>query len=162
VATLVQEMKQSSIDAKITVIPYRMGATMQRYTASVSTWLHHVSSSLFAALRWCDRSPAGIIQYNVSGQATTTGVTNASNPQHHQDPVHLMACVHRGHNDRVLLQVDAHAIRNDQALFSLLRTQITQRRNRLLRAVCCRSIQEILFSKVSGPIVIDYTRRKLT
>jgi hypothetical protein len=154
-------MKQSSVDAEITVIPYRMGATIQRYTARVSMWLHHVSSSFLAALRWRNRNPAGIIQYNVSGQATATGVTNAGNPQQHQKPVHLMACVHHGHDDRVLLQVDVHAIRNDQALFSLLRTQITQRRNRLIRAVCCRSIQGIFFSKVSEPIVIEHTEQKL-
>jgi hypothetical protein len=69
-----------------------------------------------------------------------------------------MSCVHRNLKEPVLLQVDVHAINNDQALFNLLRNQITSRRNRLLSALSCRSIQEIFFSKVSRPIAIEHTK----
>jgi hypothetical protein len=159
---LVRGMRQSLPDAKITVIPFHTGPTVQKYTKRVPIWFRRISSALFASSPWHNRPSAGLPRHNVSGTATTASTTNAGNPQQHESSVHLMCCVHSSHDDSMLRQIDVHAVKNDKALFSLLRNQITQRRNRLLCALSCRSIQGIFFSKVSIPIVIEHIKRKLT
>jgi hypothetical protein len=151
-------MKQSLIDAKITVSPYRTGAAVQQYTARVSMWMHHISSSLLAAFSSHNKTRTGLPLHNAGSTATAAGSTNGTNTQQHRDPVHLMCCVHRSHNNPVLHQVEVHGIRTDQALFYLLRNEIT-RYNRLHRASSCRSIQGIFFSKVSRPSRVDHTSK---
>ena len=145
-------MRQSLLGVKTTVVPYRAGLEIQRYTVRFSTWLHRASSSVSALLSWHKRNHTGLPHHNVHGTAMASGVGSAYRPQQQQSILHLMACVHQTRDDTVLLQNDIRIISNDRALFHFLRSRISQRRNRLLRAVSCRSIKGIFFSKVSAPI----------
>ena len=133
----------------ITVVSSEYGFAVQQYTTKISTWLHHVSSRILASLPWGIRKKAGLPHHNAGGTAAATYTTPPGNSQQHFNPVHLMSCVHNSRTDPVLRQTDIRNIKNDQALFSLLKTQIAHRRNRLLRILSCRSIQGVLFTKVS-------------
>ena len=145
-------IRQSLPCVKTTVVSYRAGLDIQRYTVRFSTWIHRVSSSVLALLSWQNRKHMGLPHHNVHGSGMASGIVNTSNPQQHQSSLHLMACVHHARDDTVLLQNDVRIISNDRALFHFLRSRILHRRNRLLRAVSCRSIKGIFFSKVSASL----------
>jgi len=100
----------------------------------------------------------GLPHHNVHGTATTSGIVDTSNFQQQQRSLNLMTCVHQTRDDTVLLQNDVRIINNDRALFHFLRSGISHRRNRLLRAVSCRSIKGIFFSKVSASFPPNYLR----
>ena len=155
-------MRQSSVDAKITVTPYHPGITTQRYTASMSRWLHHVGSDLLAIFRWSNPNSQGLVQYSTGSAANTTGITQPGIPPQQLNTVHLMSCVHRTRDDPILLQIDVHGIETDQALFQLLKTQVLQRHNRLYRTVSCRSIVGIHFTKASELTMIKHIEHALT
>ena len=155
-------IRQFLPNVKTTVVTYRAGLRIQRYTVRFSTWLNRVSSGVLARLSWHNRNQTGLPHHNVQGTAMTSGIVNTSNPQQQQSSLHLMACVHQTRDDTVLLQNDVRIISNDRALFDFLRSRISQRRNRLLRAVSCRSIKGIFFSKVSAPTAARFIYHLLT
>lgn len=145
---MVQELRQSLPDVNITVIPYRAGSAFQQYNARVSPWVRQIISSLLIAFRWHHPSHKGLPRHNSPSMSLTPGFIAPSASQQ-QNTLHLMTCVHRTRGDTSLLQNDICAISNDRALFNFLRSKISQRRNRLLLALSCRSIIGIFFSKVS-------------
>jgi hypothetical protein len=149
-------MQRSLPGLEMTIVSHNVGFVVQQYTARVSTWLQRITSSVLSALSWHNRNSVGLPHHNVGGTVTTTSTTPPSNPQQHINTVHLMSCVHRSRNDPVLLPIDAHTIRNDQALFTLLRARIVQRRNCFMRILSCRSIQGTFFTKVSQPAQIAH------
>ena len=152
IGTLVEAMQQALPDANITVVRYQRGSENQRYTGGILTWLLRISRSVLRAFKWQSRDQTGLPRHNGGGIAMATVVPNTSGP-HQQPTLHLMACVHRTRNNTVLLQNNVSSIDNDRALFSILKSRISRRRNRMLRAISCRSIQGIFFSKVSKPII---------
>jgi len=162
VAALVEEMRQSSLDAKITVTPYHPGIATQRYTASVSRWLRHTGSDLLALFRWRDANSQGLVQYSTGSAANMVSTANPVMPLQQLNTIHLMSCVHRTRDDPMLLQIDIHGVATDQALFQLLKTQILQRHNRLYRTVSCRSIVGIHFTKASELTMIKHIEHALT
>ena len=146
---MLQDVRQSLPNIKTTVVPYQSGFDVQQYTITVSTWLRHVSSRIFTAVSWHSGNHTGLPQHNTGSTVTPSGLGNVGSPQQQHGSLHLMACVHRSREDTVLLQNDVRTISNDRALFTFLRSQISQRRNRLLLVLSCRSIKGIYFSKVS-------------
>jgi hypothetical protein len=68
-----------------------------------------------------------------------------------RESMHLMLCMPRGRYSRTLHQVAMDDIKNDKALFHFLRLPIAQHRGFLRTILSLRSIQEIIFVKVSDP-----------
>jgi len=150
---MAQEMRQSLPEANITVVRYQRGSENQRYTGGILTWFFRISRSVLRAFKWPSQDQTGLPRHNGGGMAMATGVSNASGPQQQSTTLHLMACVHRTRDETVLLQNDVSFIDNDRALFSILKSRVSKRRNRMLLALSCRSIQGIFFSNVSEPSI---------
>jgi hypothetical protein len=62
--------------------------------------------------------------------------------------LHLMSCVHRNWEHRILLQGRVEHIKTDLELFVFLKTQVRQRRCRMMRMLSCRKIQGVHFTMV--------------
>ena len=159
---LVQEMRQSSGDVKITVAPYHSSIAAQRYTVNVSTWFRRAGNALRATFRWRNSNLPSLVQHNASNITTAANTTNSGVPMQQLNTVHLMCCVYRTRDDPTLLQIDIRDIATDQALFQLLKTRILQRHSRLYRTVSCRSIVGIHFTKVSVLTMIKHIKYRLT
>lgn len=144
---LVQEMRRSLPDVKITATPYHPRVPVQQYNGRIPEWVRNISSKLSAGFQWQNKRPPSLIpQYNLG---TMPAVVNTGLPQQPPVALHLMSCIHRSRNHAVLLQNELGSIGTDPVLFEFLKARIAQRRSRLRLALSCRSIQGVSFTKVS-------------
>ncbi|KNG49877.1 hypothetical protein DDE82_001577 [Stemphylium lycopersici] len=155
IQALIRNIQHSLADTTINAVSYNERTKVQQYTGRFSTWIKVVYQRIADVLSWRYRRPIGLPHHNARNAASTTPIAaGGQSPRQQQPPKHqstfdLMSCVHSSGEDIVLLQHDLRGIGNDLSLFDLLKQKILLRRNRILLALSCRSIQGIYFSKVS-------------
>jgi hypothetical protein len=140
------EQMQRAMGVKTAIASYGSQVPTQKYTFRSPKWARDAYRKATSGLGWhtqCTTLP----KHNSGTTASSSITPNTGAPQ--QDTLHLMSSVHRTRDHTVLLQDNLETIKNDRTLFLHLKTRLSRRRNPLLLALSCRSIEGIFFTKVS-------------
>lgn len=135
------------MEATITIIPSDEGDVPSSGHWHFPPLKHHIARRIKNIIRWGKSIRGPVLpEYN--------------NPQLEDEPqstdlalistswLHLLSCVHRNWEHRILLQGRVEHIKTDLELFAFLKTQVGQRRRRMMRILSCRKVQGIHFTMV--------------
>jgi hypothetical protein len=121
--------------------------TSRKYMNAYIYVLLEAAKELISQIRDDDMVPASWIytaMLNVDASEMSTNI-----PPLLRESMHLMLCMPRGRYSRTLHQVAMDDIKNNKALLHFMRLPIAQHRGFLRTILSLRSIQEIMFVKVS-------------
>ncbi|KAF1831737.1 hypothetical protein BDW02DRAFT_38240 [Decorospora gaudefroyi] len=144
-AALTREMHLST-GADITMASYSPQSSTQRYTFRYPSWMRVVYRKVFSRLAGLYQRSSSLPHHNDNNTVSKTPDGSAS-PTLKQNTHHLMSSVHHSRDHTVLLQDQIETIMNDRALFDFLKQRLSRRRNRILLALSCRSIESVFFTK---------------
>jgi hypothetical protein len=150
VEELTEKMSRST-SAKFAVTSYSKASTNQSWTFKAPVWARQIAGvSSFAQAR-TSNSTGCLPQHNVPSHGTpltsATPATNAAAPL--KPTLHLLACTHRTHRRKCLLQDPIDSVSTDRALFSFMKRQLQHNRSRIRSILAMRSLQGMFFVKVS-------------
>lgn len=143
---------QRSMGVRITATPYSSNTSNQKYTFRVPTWLRDTLQKV-AATFGRSNNPATLILPIDNNDETVTANGNQITPHEPHKTLHLMACMQHGRYRRTLHQQRIEDIKNDRALFCVMRSQAAKYHGFVWKFLSLKCIQGLYFVKVcTSPI----------
>ena len=142
-------MQHTSSNLKIMIASSGSRSSAQKYTFRIPTWTRNLSSRLPVMSLWHREQPTALPHHSSNGAAISGTRSAGTSVQQQQDRIYLMSCIHLSSENTVLSQDDIGAVRNDRVLFEFLHHRTSRRRNRILLALSCRSIEGVSLTEAS-------------
>lgn len=143
---------QRTSSIKVSATPFNQHSGNQRYISPrPGQWLRNAVTKIGSAFGQSSKSGC-LPQHNMSCSATVCSSSNNNNNQSKQQILHLLACMHRNRQRKVLQQDRIEGVTTDRTLLCFLRQQYMRHRGRFLHMISLKHVRGIYFVKFRLPI----------
>ncbi|KAF2132124.1 hypothetical protein P153DRAFT_285294 [Dothidotthia symphoricarpi CBS 119687] len=150
IADLIANMERASA-IKVRATPYIRHSGNQQYVKpNLGPWLRTTVNAV-ASIFGRTGTPSSCLPQHTKLHATATRTTPTVDPAQRQ-ALHLMACMHRDQQRKILKQDRVEAIHTDRDLLAFLHRQYIHHRGRILSIFSLRNIKGIHFIKFHLPM----------